>query len=120
MKSIKTYLLLLFLLALFGVQAFSQTSSEKEMYNKEYKFSKTDSVLAETYLTERDYIDKHGLEVVSVCEDVRSKDVSSDEIYNETPSHRNNSRYRSLDAGTVSFIVDVAIHTIFLITLFWQ
>ena len=61
MKSIKTYLLLLFLLALFGVQAFSQTSSEKEMYNKEYKFSKTDSVLAETYLTERDYIDKHGL-----------------------------------------------------------
>tara|TARA_B100000809_G_C15128728_1_gene527415 strand:- start:840 stop:1202 length:363 start_codon:yes stop_codon:yes gene_type:complete len=120
MKSIKTYLLLLFLLVIFDVEAFSQINSEKETYNGVYKFSKTDSMLVESYLTESDYNDKHGVKAVSVSEGRVPNNFYSDEIYNETPSQSSNSKNRFLDAGAINFIVDVAIHTVFLMTVFWQ
>jgi hypothetical protein len=115
MKSIKTYLLSLFLLVFFGAQVFSQTSIEKSV-----TFSKADSLLVATYLTESDYNEKHGVMINPVCEVGVVEDFYPDEVYNEEPNNRNNSRNRFLDAGTVEFIVDVAIHTIFLITAFWQ
>jgi len=120
MKSIKTYLLPLFLLVFFGVQAFSQINLKKETYNKEHKFSKVDSVLVWSYLTESDYNEKYGIDIVDVYEVESLDDSGLDEIYNDTPNYRRNSKNRVLDAGTVSFIVDVAIHTVFLIAAFWQ
>lgn len=120
MKSIKIYLLPLFLLVFFGTQAFSQINFKKETYNKEHKFSKADSVLVGSYLTESDYNEKYGIDIVDVYEVESLKSSGSDEIYNDTTNHRRNSKNRVLDAGTVSFIVDVAIHTAFLIAAFWQ
>jgi len=119
MTSIKTYLLLLFLVALFGSQAFSQSNFEKEISVQEHKFSKADSVLIETYLTERDYIEKHGIEAVNVCMTGSVGGVVTDEIYNDTPRD-NNTKNRHLDDGALGVLIDVAIHTLLFMTLFWQ
>ena len=120
MKSIKTYLLPLLLLVFFGAQSFSQINLKKETCNKERKFSKADSILVEYYLTESDYNEKYGIDIACVDEIESLKDCGADEIYNETPNHIRNSNNRFLNAGAVSFIVDVAIHTVFLIVAFWQ
>jgi len=121
MKSIKTYLPLLFLLIFFNVQAFSQASfneGENEGGEKEQKLSKTDSIIVNTYFSEEDYNELYKIEYLS--DDENSTLYYGDEVYGEEPFHKNKHRNRFWDTVGAEIVVDVVVNTVFFLTLFWQ
>ena len=102
---------------LHGVFPHSE-QGRKDAVKYQKKIKKTKEI--ETYLTESDYMEKHGVHIVEMNDGELSETFCSDEIYNDTPKHRGNSKKRFWDMEAVSFIVDVTIHTVFLVAVFWQ
>ena len=113
MKSIKIYLLpFLFVLISVG-QVFSQSNLKKER-----KFSKADSALVETYLTEEDY---NNLNEISEGNDQGEfKTHYGDEIYNEEPLPQNKRKNVFWNSDAAELVVDVFVNTVFLIAAFWH
>lgn len=118
MKSIKTYLLSLFLLIFFSIQAFSQSALIKDNLLQEHVFSKADSVLAETYFSERGYNELNG--ITSLSQEVYSESVCGGEIYNDEPKQNNKKRNYFLDSVAVELMVEVVVNSVFLIATFWH
>lgn len=118
MKSIKTYLLPLFILAIFSAQAFSQGIITNDSLSNQKVFSKADSVLAESYLTEIDYNELKGDGNLNVS--VHNKTYYGDEIYNEEPIKKSKRRNFIWDSATAELVVDVVVNTVFLIAAFWH
>lgn len=121
MKSIKAYLLLLFLPIFFSVQSFSQSSfneNEKEEQKKEFQFSKSDSLLAATYFTEKDYNEINGIEQLERAENTEG--YYNDEVYNSEQPHKQKNRRSFWDAVAAEVIVEVMVNTVFIIATFWQ
>jgi hypothetical protein len=118
MKSIKPYLLSLFLLLFFSVPSFSQSDVDSSRGVKQQAFSKADSVLAASYLSEIDYNEINGINDLN--EEAYSKPFYGDEIYNEEPIHKNKRRNHFWDSVAAELVVEVVVHTTFLIATFWH
>jgi len=118
MTSIKTYLLPLFLLLFLSISAFSQSTLVRGTVVQHQRFSKADSVLAATYLTEREYNELNG--VGDMSETACSKPFYGDEIYNEEPVRSTKRRNHFWDAVAVELVVEVLVNTTFLIATLWH
>jgi len=120
MKSIKIYLLPFILLIVFCSPLYSQN----DFYNDKtpqksviQKASKIDSVLIHGYFTEKDYNELRGID--------NSQKKSESEIYyrdevltEEEQRKRERDGFFSEVAAEV--IVEVVVHTVFILATFWQ
>ncbi|MGB0881591.1 MAG: hypothetical protein ACPGSO_01470 [Vicingaceae bacterium] len=120
MNSIKIYLLPLILLVVLSSPLLAQTSLEEDSFKNEQHFTKMDSVLIETYLTEQDFKDQRTLMGGERIEASFFKDYCADEIYNEEPYHKNSTKSRFWDNVAIDVAVDIVVNSIFLIAAFWQ
>lgn len=118
MKSIKIYLLPLLLMFVFSVSANAQSDSDNRDDGRIGTFSVSDSLVVASYLTEIDYNEKHG--VVKDCIVKNNKELSTDEIYDKSPTDNRRTRGSGWDAHTVEFVIDIAVHTAFIIAAFWH
>ncbi|MDG1475840.1 MAG: hypothetical protein P8Q14_01710 [Vicingaceae bacterium] len=118
MKSIKIYLLPFLFLLFSAGQVFSQSDFEKDNLKKERKFSKADSVIVETYLTEEDYNRLNEIRELNEPTDFNTH--YGDEVYNEEPISQNRKRNVFWNSGTAELVVDVFVNTMFLIAAFWH
>jgi hypothetical protein len=118
MKSIKTYLLSLFLLVFFSVPTFSQSGLVKDKGRQEQIFSKADSVLAESYLSERDYNELNGISSSNqeCCDEI----YLGNEIYSDEPKQNNKKRNYFWDSAAAELVVEVVVNSVFLIATFWH
>lgn len=120
MKSIKIYLLPLFLFIFFSIQVFSQDefyNDKKETEKIEQTISKTDSIIVYGYFTEKDYNEIHGIQKHTKNTD--SELYYGDEIYNEEP-RKGRRRDGFLAEVAAEVIVEVVINAVFIIATFWQ
>lgn len=118
MNSIKTNLLLLFLLFLFNASAFAQSDSNN-VDHKEYNQQnlETDSVLNNCYFTEKEYNRIHKLKTCGRVDD--SEYMYEDEIYTGK-KHKKRGRDTFLDDVPVDLVVDVVLNTLFFVAILWQ
>ena len=118
MNSIKTYLLTVLLLLIFGVSAFSQnTTDDKAKDGEVVEMSKTDSVLVNCYHTEQEYNRIHGINQSEKTEDPEY--IYEDEIYSDE-KHRKRSRNTFWDNVPAELVVDVVVNAFFFIAILWQ
>lgn len=120
MKSIKIYLLPLFLIAFFSTQVFSQDDFYNEKLGKdkaEQKVSKTDSIIGNEYFTEKDYNEIQGIKEYQ--KNINSEFYCDDEGYNkDEPKKRERDSFMNEVAAEV--IVEVVVNTLFIIATFWH
>ncbi len=117
MNSIKTYLLPLFFLLFMSVSSIAQ-SSIGDKRSEEQKLSTIDSVLINTYFTEKDYNELHNIKVDN--RRTSENDYYADEIYNEEPHPKHKVKGSFWDTVAVDIAVDVVVNSIYLIAVFWQ
>lgn len=116
MKSIQIYFLPLILSCFFGMKGFSQSSVN---FNKNQKetISRTDSILINEYLTEKDYNKKHNVN--------KQNRVADSEIYYEDESNKEeeqkkNEKNSFLNEVAAEVIVEVVVNTLFIIAAIWH
>jgi len=116
MKSIKTYIVPLVLIAFFSAKGLSQNTIN-EKHNENNNISLADSILIYGYFTEKDYNKKYEVN--------KSTKTTSSEIYYD---HESNSDKDSKDKENNSFlnevatevIVEVVVNTLFFIAAIWH
>lgn len=114
MKSIKTYLLPLILITFFSSSVFSQSNTDTNSV-EETKFSKIDSVLANGYMTEKEYDKKHKIKK-------HQKRANSDFYYGDEKTKEKDGEEKDsvVNEIAVEVIVEVVINTLFIIAAIWH
>ena len=118
MNFIKTYLLPILLLVFFSGQAIAQAELRKDSLINEQVFSKADTILANTYMSERDYNERYGINYLN--EDTYDETFYGDEIYNEEPLRKNRRKNHFWDAVAVEIVAEMVVNTVFIIAAFWH
>ena len=116
MKSIKTYLIPLVLIAFFSIKGLSQDTINKNNDEKE-KISRTDSVLINEYFTEMDYNKKY--KTIKQQKAIDSEIYYGDENDNEEVLKKEDNT-RFLNKDTAEVIVEVVVNTLFIIVAIWH
>jgi hypothetical protein len=115
MKSIKTYLIQLILIAFFSTSAFSQSNNSTD--ERQSEITKIDSVLVNGYFTESDYNKKHNVKKQSKTTEL--------EIYYKDENKNKDARDGGekdgfLKAVAAEVIVEVVVNTLFIIAAIWR
>ena len=121
MKSIKIYLLPIFLLTLFNTQVFSQDdfyNNKKEKQKLEQTDSRADSIIVHEYFTEEDYNEKHNVANNKISND--SEPYYGDEIYSSEEEKRRRERNNFFNEVAAEVVVEVIVNTLFIIATFWH
>lgn len=121
MKSIKIYLLPIFLLTLFNTQVFSQDDfyhDKKEKQKFEQTDSRVDSIIVNEYFTEKDYNEKHNVADNKISKD--SESYYEDEIYSSEEVKRKRDRNNFFNEVAAEVVVEVLVNTLFIIATFWH
>ncbi len=118
MNLIKTYLLPMIILLFISVPTFSQDVANNDDEDKKgVQISKVDSVLENHYFTEQEYNMIHGIDNLKTY--LEPGDLYDDEIYADKKYKKKGGSAFWKDVPA-DIVIDAVVHTLILVTLFWQ